>query len=271
MSAAVDRHGVIVPATPASAASPDLADAVAQVVRMCFGVLAIAEAVALRTAAASSAGTREQRASLPAMDAADLVVGSAWAAARLSGRLAASGSRVLVPLVGPVLRPPLVPRRLQPAEGARRVIESWRRDRPATIGSLGSWSAEAVAEAVEVALNQLDMQELVGIVLRKVDLDELLASAIAEVDLAPAVTAALEQLDLTQIVLDQVDLIGLADYVVDGIDLPGIIRESTGSVASEAVHALRLQSVEGDAALARAVDRLLHGRRRTQQGQGERT
>jgi hypothetical protein len=270
MSATVDRPGVIVPSTPASGASPDLADAVAQAVRLCFGVLSIAQAVALRPSVSSSAGSPERRASLSAADAADLVVGSAWAAARLSGRLATLGSRVLVPLAGPLVRPPLVPRRLHPAEGARRVVESWRQDRPDTVGSLGNWSGEAVAEAVEVALNQLDMQRLVRVVLDNVDLDELLSSAIAEVDLAPAVSAALDQLDLTQIVLDRVDLIGLADYVVDGIDLPGIIRESTGSVASEAVHALRLRSVEGDAALARAVDRLLHGRRRVQD-QGERT
>ena len=71
----------------------------------------------------------------------------------------------------------------------------------------------------------------------------------------------LEQIDLTEIVLQQVDLIRVAEYVVQGIDLPEIIRESTGTVASEAVRGLRMQGVDADAAVARIADRLLHRRR----------
>jgi hypothetical protein len=69
--------------------------------------------------------------------------------------------------------------------------------------------------------------------------------------------------DLTQIVMQQVDLLGVAEYVVDGIDLPEIIRDSTGSVASEAVVGLRLQGVDADVAVGRVVDRILRrGRQR---------
>ena len=71
----------------------------------------------------------------------------------------------------------------------------------------------------------------------------------------------MQRLDLTQIVLQQVDLIGVAEYVVEGIDLPEIIRDSTGSVASEAVRGMRMQSVDADAAVARMVDRVLLRRR----------
>jgi hypothetical protein len=53
----------------------------------------------------------------------------------------------------------------------------------------------------------------------------------------------------------------VAQYVVDGIDLPEIIRDSTGSVASEAVVGLRLQGIDADVLVGRAVDRMLHRRR----------
>jgi hypothetical protein len=45
--------------------------------------------------------------------------------------------------------------------------------------------------------------------------------------------------------------------VVDGIDLPKIIRESTGSVASEGLREVRLRSFEADQALSHLVDRIL--------------
>jgi hypothetical protein len=71
----------------------------------------------------------------------------------------------------------------------------------------------------------------------------------------------LQRVDLTQIALPQVDLIGVARYVMEGLDLPEIIRDSTGSVASEAVVGLRMQGVDADVAVGRVVDRILHRRR----------
>ena len=45
-------------------------------------------------------------------DGVDIVVGTAWAAARLTARLAATGARMAAPTLSLVLRPPLVPRRV---------------------------------------------------------------------------------------------------------------------------------------------------------------
>jgi hypothetical protein len=53
------------------------------------------------------------------------------------------------------------------------------------------------------------------------------------------------------------DLIALANEIIDGVDLPEIIRESTGSMASETVQGVRMQSIGADQAVSRAVDRLL--------------
>src|SRR5664279_5452682 len=100
MAAQQDRRTVILRDPRATHTSPDLADAVAQVVRLCFGLLSIAQAVMLRNAEDSTLTVPERRPLMPAGDVADLVLGTAWGAARLSGRLATSGSRVVVPLIG---------------------------------------------------------------------------------------------------------------------------------------------------------------------------
>ena len=57
-------------------------------------------------------------------------------------------------------------------------------------------------------------------------------------------------------VIDRLDLAGLVTKVLAEIDLPEIIRESTGSVASDAVRGVRMQTISADDAISRAVDRL---------------
>ncbi len=49
----------------------------------------------------------------------------------------------------------------------------------------------------------------------------------------------------------------LALEVIDQIDLPEIIRASTGTVASESVRVVRMQTFGADRAIARVVDKLL--------------
>lgn len=73
--------------------------------------------------------------------------------------------------------------------------------------------------------------------------------------LVPLVTAEL----LSRI--DKDTLNGLVEDVLDTIDLPSIIRESSGSMASETVQGARMQAIAGDEAIARIVDRLLFRRR----------
>jgi hypothetical protein len=48
---------------------------------------------------------------------------------------------------------------------------------------------------------------------------------------------------------------------VNGIDLPEIIRESTGSMASDVVRDARMQGIDADVAIARVVDRIIRRRR----------
>jgi hypothetical protein len=250
-------------------------------------------------------------------DLADLAVGAALHAARLSGRLVQAGARIAGPVLDLALWPPLVPRRLQPGRGVQVVIERWQHDHPEDVRILRHLSGTVLPAAVDAAVGQVDVTRLVTAVLDRLDLERVVSGALErldltaivvdqvdlsgvvsaalqdvdltavvvdqvdlgvvvaaalrnvdltavvvdQVDLGVVVAAALRNVDLTQIVMQQVDLIGVAEYVVDGIDLPGIIRDSTGSVASEAVRGLRMQGVDADAVVGRAVDRVLHRRR----------
>ena len=123
---------------------------------------------------------------------------------------------------------------------------------------------DAVAARIDVSA-VIDRLDLTAIVRDNVDLDLIVSG----VDLDAAATritidpiAARVDIDA---IIDRIDLVGLAEQVINAIDLPEIIREATGSVASETVRGVRMQGIAGDEAIGRVVDRLLlrRGVRRT--------
>jgi len=252
-----------------------VAAAVTQAVRVGFGVVALSLDLLVRSLEPDRPGGSRQGPRLPVADLADLAVGTAWGAARLSGRVASTGSRLASPVVALVARPPGVPARLQPGNRLGVLAERWRRDRPGTVLDVER-VVTAVVDQIDLdllaaqVLRRLDTDALAAGVLRDVDLERLMSDALDQldltqvvldrVDLGRVIATALEQVDLTTTVMDNVDLVRVAEYVVTAIDLPEIIRESTGSVASEAVRGLRMQGVDADAAVARAVDRLFFRR-----------
>jgi hypothetical protein len=121
------------------------------------------------------------------------------------------------PLVRVALRPPLTPSFLQPA----------------------TWLDRA-ADRGHVYRSQV-----------LVDLDALLDRLVPRV-----VAQLLRHMDLDHLLKENVDVAALAEEVIADIDLPGIIRSSTGVVASDTLLGVRMQSITGDEAIGRAVDRL---------------
>jgi hypothetical protein len=65
-------------------------------------------------------------------------------------------------------------------------------------------------------------------------------------------------------VLKRLDMAGMAEGVIAEVDLAEIIRQSTGSVASDTVRGVRMQGISGDAAVGRVVARFRLRRRRTE-------
>jgi hypothetical protein len=101
---------------------------------------------------------------------------------------------------------------------------------------------------VEAILSQVDIDAIA----RRIDLDAI----VERID----IDAIVSRVDVDAIV-QRLDLVALAEEVVNGIDLPEIIRESTGSMASEVVRDVRMQSIDADVAIARLIDRVLRRRR----------
>jgi hypothetical protein len=136
----------------------------------------------------------------------DVAVGAAGQATAAATSVARGLQALARPVGRMLLRPPLVPHRLQ----------------------AGTW--------VEDLAHQGSLTR-----------DELKLRLAAALDVAvPAVVAQ---------GLSRVDLNAIVKQVLDDLDLPELIRESTGSMASESVRGLRMHGIEGDAAIGRAIGR----------------
>jgi hypothetical protein len=110
---------------------------------------------------------------------------------------------------------------------------------------------DAIASRLDVDA-VLDRIDLTAIVRERVDLDAIVA--------AVDIDAIASRLDV-EAVIDRLDLAGLAEQVIEAVNLPEIIRDSTGSMASEAVRGVRMQSIEADEAVGRVLDRVFRRRR----------
>jgi hypothetical protein len=116
-----------------------------------------------------------------------------------------------------------------------------------------------------VDLNQIAARIDLETIVERVDLDAIAAridlDAIAgRIDL----DAIIGRVDLDAMVA-RIDLPRLTEQVIDEVDLSEIIRESSSTMASETVDALRVQGMRVDGLVSRLVDRVLlrQGQRQT--------
>jgi hypothetical protein len=145
-----------------------------------------------------------------------------------------------------------------------------------------------IATLVAAVLDEVDLDEVVArmdlnrIVDRinpnqiaaRIDLDDI----VERIDIDAIATridldAIVQRIDLDAVVarvdigaiLARVDLPALTEQVIDEVDLGEIIRESSSTMASETVDALRVQGMRVDGLVSRIVDRILQreGQRQT--------
>jgi hypothetical protein len=130
------------------------------------------------------------------------------------------------------LRPPLLPARLQPI--AR--LQSWARTGAVYRLRAAPWLPKLVPAVADAVLDRLDLTRII-----------------------------LDRVDLAQII-DRIDMTTLLGQVIDDLDLPEIIRESSATMASEAIVGIRVRGMRADEGVSRIVDRVLqrHGVRNTQ-------
>ena len=198
------------------------------------------------------------------------------------GAVARRTNVVTGPVTHFVLRPPVLPRRYQPGRVLDDLARRGARQRLVTRDDVSRLLDVLVPVVTVEVLRRIDLTKAVT---EYVDLDAVAARL--DVDAVAArldIDAVVDRMDLTRLVEERVDLdaivagvdidaiaarididaviaridlVGIAQEVIDEIDLPEIIRESTGSMASETVRGVRMQGIAGDEALGRVVDRIL--------------
>jgi hypothetical protein len=110
--------------------------------------------------------------------------------------------------------------------------------------------------AARIDLNRIVERIDVDAIAARIDLDGIAA----RIDL----DAIVARVDIDAIVA-RIDLPGLTEQVIEEVDLGELIRESSSTMASETVDALRVQGMRADGLVNRVVDRVLlrQGQRQT--------
>jgi hypothetical protein len=165
---------------------------------------------------------------------APLAIDAAVAAGAVALQVLSWSARAVRAVTGPFVRPVLAP-----------LAWRGRPQREALEADLADALHIVVPRVLDAVLDQVDLTQLV---LDRVDVDAVVARADVDVVVARADIDA---------VLARIDLIALAETIIDGVDLPGIIRESTGSIASEGIRGVRMQTIDADERVNRLVDRVL--------------
>ncbi len=202
--------------------------------------------------------------------AADLAIGLGSGAIGFARSVARRGE----PLLGPVVTPvtgiartavSIAERTGLPAQ-LRDAAERGRRERAALTSAAARRILGLVPGVTTVLLDQIDLTSLVA---ERVDLNAVVSHldierVLDQVDMDDAAT----RIDVNAI-MERLDVAGLARYIIEEVDLPEIIRSSMGSITSDTVRGMRMQSIAADELLGKVVDKALL-RRRPRQTQAPR-
>jgi hypothetical protein len=280
-----ERERALVPLA-AGGAGLTPADLVGRAARLALGAAGLALAAleallersgsadpAVRAGAGGTAAPSRPPGTLPLLSHAALGFGleaqrrSLDAAAALGARLSPPLRVVARPAVA-VARVPLVAvwRRLDVDGWAARGLAEQRRNRQ----DAAVTARELVTVIAAAVLEQVDLNAVVA----RVDLDRIvehldLDAIVDRLDLDRIagridIDAIAARIDLNAVVA-RIDLAGLTEQVMDEVDIGELIRESSGTMATETVDALRVQGMRADGLLSRVVDRIMQrkGERRT--------
>jgi hypothetical protein len=208
------------------------------------------------TRQASGPRTRAQQAGKTALAAADVAIGIGGGAVGFGRSIFRLGRPLLDSVISPLTSAartaaPLADRTGQawPQPWLRQAAERGRQDREALTSAVVRLVLARVPGLTTALLNQLD---LTAVVAERVDVN----AVAAQID----VDAIARRVDVIAI-LDRLDPDAVTRYLVEELDLPTIIHSSAGSVMSDALHDVRMQSISADERLSRAVDAMLMRRR----------
>ncbi len=181
----------------------------------------------------------------------------------------------------------------------QRLDASWGDGRPRREEAASAFIQSLMTEVVDATLDHIDLTSLA---LERIDVDRFvdamdLNSLIDRVDMDHALeridlNEVVERIDIQRIVarvdvnelaakvdleamIERLELAKIAEEVIDELDVGELIRDSTGSMATETVEGIRVQGMNADRFVSRLVDRAF-GRRdnddpRTSGGNGRRS
>jgi hypothetical protein len=149
-----------------------------------------------------------------------------------------------------------------------------------SLASLPSRAAADAAAAIAAAVVPAVVERIdVNALLARVDVDAVVAridldAVVARIDVDRILDSiepnrVLDRVDVDELVA-RVDIGAVAREALEGIDLGDIIQESTASIATDTVEAIRVQAMRADDLLARIVDRVLLRKRPRDTGLGRR-
>ena len=204
----------------------------------------------------STPRTRARQAADNALAVADLAFGIGGASFGFARSAVSRGRPLLDSVMSPLTSAaqtaaPLAGRTWQagPQPWLHQTAARGRQDREALTAAVVRLILTRVPGVADAVLNELDLTALVT---ERVDVN----AVAAQVD----VDAIARRIDVIAF-LDRIDPDALTRYLVEELDLPAIIQSSTGSIMSDAVHDVRMQSISADERLSRAVDAMLLRRR----------
>ena len=256
-------------------ASPPPADWFTLAARAAVGLVSLGAEASIQIIRIAS-GTPERDLGPLTSDSVALLAGAALGlaieAVRTAAALAELGWRAAGPpasfIIGTVAEAP----RRAGADLLDRWNQSWREERPEVQAVANAAAVEATRRAIDLVLDQLDLTQLVldhvdiNRIVASVDLNEVVEqldvdAIVGRVDLDGVaaridVDTVADRLDIERVIA-RLDLAKLSLEVIERIDLPEIIRTSTGTVASESVRVVRMQTFGADRAISGLVNRML--------------
>ena len=161
---------------------------------------------------------------------------------------------------------------------------SWRETRIGAEASAVAFTRTLEHDLVHTVLAPLDLTDIVR---TRVDFDALVEEIdvqriAARIDVDALITrldldALLDRIDIDGIaarvdlhaLVARLDLAALTQEVVQEIDLPALVRESTGTLTTDAIEEVRFVSLDADRLIARVVDQVFRRRRRHLDAPGE--
>jgi len=131
------------------------------------------------------------------------------------------------------------------------MTQRWQHDRTETLRTLRRWSATALPDTVDAALDQVDVERVASVVLDRVDLTRIVSTVLERVDVDRVADQLLSQLDVDKVadrLLSQLEVDKVTGQLLSQLNVDGVVldRVDLQRVVSGALERLDLTAIVVD-------------------------